>query len=55
MNLNRPQTVRLLVLVAAVLFGLALLVAEGWLTKGTWQEWTSGGLVSLALAQVFGE
>lgn len=42
--------VRLLLLVAFVLFLAAFCVAQGWLTKGTWQEWTSAGLGAWVLA-----
>lgn len=40
------------VLVAIVLFVLAEFVAQGWLTKGTWQEWVTAGFVSFSVAEV---
>lgn len=32
-------------------FIAALCVAEGWLTKGTWQEWIAGGLTLYVAAE----
>ena len=38
-------------LVALFLLALALIFAAGWLTKGTWQEWVTGGLLAWCLSQ----
>lgn len=40
----------LLRLVALLCFIAALCVSETWLTKGTWQEWISGGLIAYTLS-----
>jgi hypothetical protein len=39
-------------LLALLAFIAALCVAEGWLTKGTWQEWIAGGLSLYVLAEL---
>lgn len=47
-----PNIIRLLVLLALLCFVAAECVAQAWLTKGTWQEWTAGGLGLYMLAQL---
>lgn len=46
-----PNVIRLLVLLAFLCFVAAECVAQGWLTKGTWQEWVAGGLGLYVLAE----
>jgi hypothetical protein len=47
-----PNAIRLLVLLAFLCFVAAECVAQTWLTKGTWQEWTAGGLAFYVLAEL---
>lgn len=47
-----PNVVRILVLLAFLSFAAAECVAQGWLTKGTWQEWVAGGLGLYVLAEL---
>lgn len=42
----------LFVLIALLCFIAAECVAQTWLTKGTWQEWIAGGLISATLAKI---
>lgn len=47
-----PNVPRILVLLALLCFIAAECVAQAWLTRGTWQEWTAGGLGLYMLAQL---
>ena len=47
-----PNVIRLLVLLAFICFVAAECVSQGWLTKGTWQEWVAGGLSLFVLAEL---
>lgn len=48
-SLSASLILRVLSLLA---FVAAFCVAEGWLTKGTWQEWVAGGLSLYVLAEL---
>ena len=49
---TRPINASFLIRFLALLcFIAALCVAEAWLTKGTWQEWVTGGFVLYTLAE----
>lgn len=47
-----PNVIRILVLLAFLCFVAAECVAQTWLTKGTWQEWTAAGLGLYVLAEL---
>lgn len=42
----------LLLLCALACFIAAFCVAQGWLTKGDWQEWVTGGFIFATLAKI---
>lgn len=42
----------LLLILALACYVAALCFAEGWLTKGNWQEWIAGGLILSTLAKI---
>jgi hypothetical protein len=42
----------LLLLASLLAFIAAFTVAEGWLTKGTWQEWVAAGLALHVLGEL---
>jgi flagellar biogenesis protein FliO len=42
----------LIKLLGVLLLALALIFAFGWLTKGTWQEWVTAGLLAWIVSEV---